>query len=55
MIIATSHRLVVDQRIHDRFFRGLHDAREKRIHEIIGNRLHVVRDLIRIRSIRIRS
>ena len=55
MIVAAGHGVVVDQCIHNRFFRGLHDAREKRIHEIIGNCLHVMGDLIWIRDVRIRS
>ena len=55
MIIAADHGVIIDQRIHDRFFRGLHDAREKRIHEIIGNCLHVMGDLIWIRDVRICS
>lgn len=55
VIIATGHGVVVDQRIYDRFFGGLHDAAEERVHEIVGNRLHVMRHLIRTRDVRIRS
>jgi len=31
MIIAAGHGMVVDQRVNDRFFRRLHDAREERV------------------------
>ena len=55
MIVAAGHGVIVDQRIHDSFLRGLHGAREKRIHEIIGDCLHVMGDLIWIRDVRIRS
>ncbi len=55
MIVAARHGVVVDQRIHDRFFRGLHNADEERVHEIVGNCLYVVCDLIWIREVRIRS
>ena len=55
MIVATGHGVVVDQCIRDSFLRSLHDAREKRIHEIIGNCLHVMGDLIWIRDVRVRS
>ncbi len=55
MVVAARHGVVVDQRIHDRFFRGLHNADEERVHKIIGNCLHVVCHLIWIRDVRIRS
>jgi hypothetical protein len=32
MIIAASHGAVIDQRIYDRFFRGLHHAAQERVH-----------------------
>src|SRR5437660_10573289 len=51
MIVASDHCLVMDQCIDDRFFGGLHHPREKRVHEIVGNRLHVMWDLIRVRGI----
>ena len=55
MIVAARHRTIVDERIHNRFFRRLHNACEERVHQIIGNCLHVVRDLVGIRDIGVRS
>ena len=55
MIVAARHGVVVEQRIHDRFFCGLHNADEERVHKIIGNCLHVMYDLIWICDVRIRS
>src|SRR6266545_4544840 len=47
--------MIVDQRVHDCFLGGLHDAGEKRVHEVIWNCLHVVCDLVRICGVWIRS
>jgi hypothetical protein len=55
MVIAAGHRLIVDQHIQNRFFGGLHNANEKRVHEIIGNCLHVMGDLIWVCDVRVRS
>ena len=54
VIVAAGHRMVVHQRIDDRFLGGLDHAREKRIHQIIWNGLNGVRHLIRIRDVGIR-
>ena len=54
IIIAAGHGVIVDQRIHDGFFSRLHHAGENRVHQIVGNCLHVMRDLIWICDIRIR-
>ena len=55
MIIAASHRVIIDQSIHYRFFSRLHNASKDGVHEIVRNRLHIVRNLIRSLNVRIRS
>ena len=55
MIVAARHGTIIDKRIHNCFFRRLHNTCEKRIQQIIGNCLHLMRDLIGIRDVGIRS
>src|SRR2546430_324731 len=45
MIVAAGHGVVVDQGVHDCFFRSQHHAREERVHQIIGNCLDAMCDL----------
>jgi hypothetical protein len=55
MIVTASHGMVVNQRIHDCFFCRFHHAGKKWVHQMIGNCLDIMRDLIWIRGIRIPS
>ena len=54
MIIAAGHIAVIDERIHDRFFCGLHHAGKNRIEQIVRNRFDRMSEFIRIGDIWIR-
>jgi hypothetical protein len=53
MIVPAGHALVIDQCVHDRFLGCLDDGSEDRIETIVRNCFNRMRDLIRIRDVRI--
>ena len=54
MIIAAGDLAVIDERVHDRFFRRLHHPGENRIEQIVRNRFDRMREFVGIGDIRIR-
>src|SRR5713101_2338209 len=55
VVVATCHRLIIDKRVDDRFFGGLHDSGEDLIHAVVGSCLDTMRQWLRIRRAGVRG